>query len=94
MITLSSHVLDSVKGDHAAGIRISAEQITAAGRQALFDVISNDEGRIAEKVDLKPKDEVEILFHSAEYWQSQVDIPHSPSDDECRLGSCDCASVD
>lgn len=75
MITLSSHVLDSVIGDHAAGIRISAEQITATGRVTLFDVISNDEGRIMEEVDLKPNDEVEITFHSAAYWESQNGTP-------------------
>jgi 5-hydroxyisourate hydrolase len=73
MATISSHVLDSVKGSHAAGIRCQLLQLSANGeRQVLFDVLADHEGRINETLHLGDDDlgrEYELLLHAAEYFQ-------------------------
>ena len=79
MATISSHVLDSVIGDHAAGIRVACYRITSeTSREKLFDVIGNEQGRIAEAVEINQSDtsvEVELVFHSAAYWNAQPATP-------------------
>ena len=78
MATISSHVLDSVIGDHAAGIRVSCYRAPSeSGREKLFDVIGNEQGRIAETIDVGQGDgaEYELVFHSAAYWESQAAAP-------------------
>lgn len=79
MATISSHVLDSVIGDHAKQIRIELIKITAdGGRTPLFNVIADHEGRIKEEVMVEPNSKVELVFHSAEYFENQPNPP--PSD--------------
>ncbi|UCH38681.1 MAG: hydroxyisourate hydrolase [Gammaproteobacteria bacterium] len=70
MATVSSHILDSVIGTHAAGIRC---QLFLLGepKQLLFDVNANDEGRIAETVSIdetKRGAEFELVIHGADYF--------------------------
>lgn len=54
MATISSHVLDSVVGDHARGIRVACVRINAdQSRQLIFDVLADNEGRISQNVDVE-----------------------------------------
>ncbi len=79
MTTISSHVLDSVIGDHARAIRIECFRLTGdVNKEKIFDVIANEEGRIAETVDsITVSDDIqyELVFHSAAYFQAKPDIP-------------------
>ncbi len=70
MATISSHILDSVSGSHAAGIRCQLFRL-GEERQLLFDVEADEEGRIAEEVALDADSlgcEFELVLHGAEYF--------------------------
>ena len=72
MATISSHVLDSVIGTHAAGIRIACFQRDTSGNTTLvFDKLADEQGRIKESVQWsasEPQAGYELVFHSAEYY--------------------------
>ena len=69
MATVSSHVLDSVSGDHASGIAVQCYLINSLTDRALiFDVVAIAEGRIAEEVEVPDSSSVELIFQSAEYF--------------------------
>ena len=76
MAKISSHILDSVRGTHAAGIRCQLVQlIPTGGRQVVFDVLADHEGRIAETVHVGDDDlggEYELLLHAAEYFHADT----------------------
>lgn len=79
MTTISSHVLDSVIGDHAKQIRIACFRLDGAERVKVFDVIANDEGRIAEAVAVDAEEVAfELVFYSAEYFAKKS--TNTPSD--------------
>lgn len=75
MATLSSHVLDSVAGSHASGIRVQCYQLHVNGsRSVVFDVQAGSDGRIAEAVQAPSAPDamdVELVFHSSDYFASQ-----------------------
>jgi len=75
MATVSSHILDSVNGRSAVGIRSQLFQlISDTERQLVFDVIADQEGRIAETVSIDDANiagEFELVFHGAEYFMEQ-----------------------
>ena len=80
MAIISSHVLDSVIGTHASGIRIECFRLAgAASKEKLFDVIANEEGRIAVPVEIDALEsndvQYELVFHSAAYFDSQPAMP-------------------
>lgn len=78
MATISSHVLDSVVGDHGRGMRIECYRLEGTGRSLLFDVIANEQGRIVETVGLagSPDDvRYEMVFHTAAYFAAQPATP-------------------
>ena len=80
MTIISSHILDSVIGDHAKYIRIECVKISADGsRIGLFNTVANDQGRISESIDVTPDDNsrYELIIHSAEYFASQSGTPPS-----------------
>lgn len=73
MATVSSHILDSVTGQSAVGIRVELVCISSEGnRQTVFDILSDKEGRISELVDAQDS-EYELIFHLADYFP--VDQP-------------------
>ena len=81
MATVSSHILDSVKGDHAAGIRCQLFQLGEAGKSQVFDVGADVEGRIVEIVSIDDSNrgaEFELVIHAAEYFTAQGGSPGSP----------------
>ncbi len=50
MAVVSSHILDSVSGGSAAGIRCELFRLQAdSSKQVVFDVIADAEGRISER---------------------------------------------
>ena len=74
MATISSHVLDSVIGDHARGIRIQCFQVGV--ETAVFDIIANEQGRINTDLTLPiPQTAYELIFHTAAYFATQPDLP-------------------
>lgn len=82
MATISSHVLDSVIGTHASGIRVECYLRTADGQSTpVFDVVASDEGRISETVivdesSARSGEQYELIFHSADYYKNM----HLPDD--------------
>jgi 5-hydroxyisourate hydrolase-like protein (transthyretin family) len=87
MATVSSHVLDSVSGDHAAGIRVECIKRLATGEQIrLFDVIASEQGRISEVVEISSSGEdeqLELVFHSKSYFSKK-----SPNADGLQILEC------
>ena len=75
MATVSSHILDSVSGASAVGIRVVLYRIgDATEKLAIFDVASDAEGRVVESVEVDESNaecEYELVFHSAEYFATQ-----------------------
>jgi 5-hydroxyisourate hydrolase len=71
MATVSSHILDSVSGKSAAGIRCQLFQLDGDLRQPVFDVLADDEGRINESIPVQagaPGNEFELVMHAADYF--------------------------
>ena len=78
MTIISSHVLDSVIGDHARGIRIECFRLSEKSKEKLFDVIADEQGRIAETINLdagNDEGQYELVFHSAAYFEAQPAMP-------------------
>lgn len=75
MATLTSHVLDSVNGTHAAGVGITLYRIApSGGRTALFNAATDAGGRLRETVALEAADAgiiCELVFQVAEYFARQ-----------------------
>ncbi|MDH3693155.1 MAG: hydroxyisourate hydrolase [Gammaproteobacteria bacterium] len=75
MATVSSHILDSVSGTHAGGIRVELFRLhDDGGKELVFDAIASDEGRITETVDatvFNSTTEYELIFHTADYFASR-----------------------
>jgi len=73
MAIISSHVLDSVIGTHASGIRVQCIRRTSNGQsEVVFNVVASDEGRISETVAVESDStvqEYELVFHSADYYK-------------------------
>ncbi|MDB4224273.1 hydroxyisourate hydrolase [Granulosicoccus sp.] len=87
MATISSHVLDSVVGGHAAGIRVECLKRLATGEQTqVFDVFASEQGRISEVVEISSsaKDEqYELVFHSKSYFSQKSANTESAQILEC-----------
>lgn len=75
MATISSHVLDSVIGTHASGIRVECKRRSSDGSwRPVFNSVATVQGRISEDIDAaadRSDTEYELIFHSADYYQSQ-----------------------
>ncbi len=74
MAIVSSHILDSVAGTHAGGIRVELFCLHDDGtKELVFEVIANEEGRIAETIDIdnsNSTEQYELVFHTADYFPS------------------------
>ena len=75
MAIVSSHILDSVNGGFAIGIRVALFRLIGeAEKHKLFEVKADAEGRIAESVEIvggSDNCEYELEIHSAEYFAGQ-----------------------
>ena len=68
MATISSHILNSVTGKSAVGIRVELVCLVNENeRQVIFDILSDEEGRISEIVNAQDSD-YELIFHTADYF--------------------------
>ena len=71
MPVISSHILDSITGTSAIGIRVQLFRLNSHSQAELvFDLISDDEGRISEKIDLDSEQMFELVFHSKAYFKN------------------------
>ena len=73
MATVSTHLLDSVTGQSAAGVRSQLFLIDGdKERRLLFDVETDTEGRIAEVIVLGTDagSEFELVIHARDYFSS------------------------
>ena len=79
MATISSHILDSIVGGSAGGIKVEFYRLAgSAGKERLFEVIADEDGRISVPVDIDPAHRdahYELVFHSADYFARQAIAP-------------------
>jgi len=72
MVSVSSHVLDSVIGTHASGIRVECYRLLKnEPSQRVFNTVASTEGRISEIFNIKDwgeTPEIELVFHLASYY--------------------------
>jgi len=85
MAIVSSHILDSMSGVAAAGIRARLLHLDRADRDAVvFDVRTDREGRIAETIhacDWDKSAEYELVFHCGDYFSASAETHRvSPTD--------------
>ena len=73
MATVSSHILDSISGTHATGIRCQLFQLhQESDRELMFDVKADQEGRFMEEVEVENAtrdSEFELVLHSEAYFE-------------------------
>ena len=71
MSVISSHILDSITGLSAIGIRTQLFKLNPTTENELvFDTISDGEGRIYEMVDVVGDQEFELIFHAGAYFET------------------------
>jgi len=73
MAIVSSHILDSVAGTHAGGIRVELFRLHDERKERVFDVIANEEGRISQTIEhdtSSATNQYELVFHTADYFAS------------------------
>ena len=69
MAMLSSHILDSVIGDHARQIRVVCVTQNREDAQIIFDAIADENGRISESIDVERfGGDIELQFYTAAYF--------------------------
>ena len=72
MATLSSHLLNSVNGTHASGVKVIINQINSSGaKKIFFETVSDESGRISEKFELSDDDcacDYEMICKIADYF--------------------------
>lgn len=78
MAGLSTHVLNTVLGEPAVGVRIVLFDLTNGERRQIGDVITNDDGRTDDP--LLSADEIrsgsfEIIFHVGAYFANRSAAP-------------------
>jgi 5-hydroxyisourate hydrolase len=76
---LTTHVLDTASGRPAAGVRIELFRLTSAGREALGEAVTNDDGRcdgpLLSGADFGPG-RYELVFHVGPYFGAGgVELP-------------------
>ncbi len=74
MASLSTHVLDSLRGSHAAGIRCVLYRLQDDNRIPVFDLRADSEGRLSQPLEFNADSaaaEFELVLHAAEYFAGQ-----------------------
>ena len=78
MATISSHVLDSITGHSAQGVRVTCcRYSTDSVNQTVFEVTANDGGRIAAEINIQsdqPCTRYELFFYSGDFFRK-----HNPA---------------
>ncbi len=78
---LSTHVLDTVNGGPASGVRITLHRLDGEARSALKDVITNSDGRTDEPLlagDACTAGTYELSFHVGPYFVARGAVQASP----------------
>lgn len=72
MSDLSSHILDAVNGTSASGVRIQLFRLVSESeREIVFDIVSDEQGRLAETVEIFDSDSAqpfEMIIHAHQYF--------------------------
>jgi 5-hydroxyisourate hydrolase len=75
MAIVSSHILDSVSGSSANGIRCELFRFMGdSPKQLVFDVVADHEGRISETVDIDSSNlgcQFELVMHASDYFNTE-----------------------
>ena len=75
MATLSSHLLNSVNGTHAEGVKVVIYQINSNGdKKNFFETKTSKEGRILKDFDLSKEDcecDYEMICKTADYFSEK-----------------------
>ena len=75
MATLSSHLLNSVNGTHASGVKVIINQINSSGEKVIFFESETDNGgRILKDFDLSANDcncDYEMVCKTADYFSEK-----------------------
>ena len=75
MATLSSHLLNSVEGTHASGVKVIINQINSSGEKVIFFESETDNGgRILKDFDLSTNDcncDYEMVCKTADYFSEK-----------------------
>ena len=75
MATLSSHLLNSVNGTHASGVKVIINQINSSGEKEIFFQSETDNGgRILKDFDLSTNDcncDYEMVCKTADYFSEK-----------------------
>ena len=75
MATLSSHLLNSVNGNHAEGVKVVIYQINSNGdKKNFFETKTSKEGRILKDFDLSKEDcecDYEMICKTANYFSEK-----------------------
>ena len=75
MATLSSHLLNSVNGTHACGVKVIINQINSSGEKVIFFESETDNGgRILKDFDLSKDDcncDYEMVYKTADYFSEK-----------------------
>ena len=75
MATLSSHLLNSVNGTHANGVKVIIYQINSSGNKTVFFETETDKsGRILKDFELSSDDcacDYEMVFKTSEYFSEK-----------------------
>jgi len=82
MISISSHVLDSTSGTHAAGIRVKCFRYDAAGKLlTLFDQNTDEQGRFSEQIALSVDElpaDIQLEFDLKAYFEQSALADNGP----------------
>ena len=75
MATLSSHLLNSVDGTHASGVKVIIHQINSSGDKVIFFETETDGGgRILKDFELSNEDcncDYEMIYKTADYFSEK-----------------------
>ena len=78
MATLSSHLLNSVNGTHASGVKVIINQINSSGEKVIFFESETDNGgRILKDFDLSTNDcncDYEMVCKTADYFSEKKNV--------------------
>ena len=75
MATISSHLLNSVDGSHASGVKVIINQINSSGiKKIFFETETDDGGRILKDFELSNDDcgcDYEMVCKTADYFSKK-----------------------
>ena len=75
MAVVTSHILDSVSGGSASGIRCELFQLMGdSPKQVVFDKYADQEGRISETINIDSTNlgcQFELVMHAADYFNAE-----------------------